>query len=101
MFIDDLDIFFADSGATATIGTTPISVLFDTPYRGIGIESGEVESSSPAATAKSSDVATLGIAHGTEIGISGTPGGEYDGDYTVIGMEPDGQGMTKLILERQ
>ncbi|MHC1697771.1 MAG: hypothetical protein AB9919_06885 [Geobacteraceae bacterium] len=102
MAFDDLDIFFGDFAATATVGiSAPISVIFDAPYKGISIETNEIEGYAPAATAKSSDVAALSIAHGTAISISGTPGSEYDGDYTVIGIEPDGQGLTKLILERQ
>jgi len=101
MFIDDLDIFFADSGVTATIGVTPIPVIFDAPYKGISIETNEIESYAPTAMAKSTDVAARSIAHGTSITISDTPCGEYDGTYKCIAMEPDGQGMTKLILERQ
>lgn len=101
MAFDDLDIFFNDFNVTATIGAIPIPVLFDAPYKGINIETNEIESYAPAATAKSTDVAARSIVHGTSITISGTPGGEYDGTYKCVGLEPDGQGMTKLILERQ
>lgn len=101
MAFDDLDIFFSDFNVTATIGTTPISVLFDAPYKGISIETNEIETYAPVATAKSSDVAAQSIAHGTSITISGTPGGGHDGTYKCVGTEPDGQGLTKLILERQ
>lgn len=90
------------SKATATVGTNdPFSVIFDSPYQGVSPQTNEIESYSPAATAQSSDVVANSIAHGTAITITGTPGGEYDGSYSVIGIEPDGQGMTKLILERQ
>jgi hypothetical protein len=96
----DLDAIF-DNGdfAVATVGTEPISAIFDAPFKAASPETGMVESSAPAATVKSSDVTACSIVHGTSIAISGTPGGQYDGTYTVIGIEPDGQGMTRLILE--
>jgi len=101
-FTTDIDMLFEEfADATATIGADSISVIFDAPYKGVSIETNEIEAYSPMATVKSTDVAALSIAHGTSIIISGTPGGEYDGTYTVIGIEPDGQGTKKLILESQ
>ncbi|RQW89949.1 MAG: hypothetical protein EHM79_02260 [Geobacter sp.] len=98
----DIDMLMDEfANATATIGTTPIPVLFDAPYQGVNPQTLEIESYAPAATLQSATVAAHEIGHGTEIGISGTPVGEFDGDYTVIGVQPDGQGLVKLLLERQ
>jgi hypothetical protein len=47
--------------------------------------------SEPSFTAKSSDVS--GLVYGNVIAIGGT-------NYTVRVLEPDGTGMTRLVLER-
>ena len=100
--LTDLAGIFADSEVTATVAPNdPFPVIFDAPYQGVSPHTNEIESYAPAATAQASDVAANSIVNRTELAISGTPGGEYDGDYAVVGIEPDGQGMTKLILERQ
>lgn len=85
---------------TATVGAAdPIPCLFDAPYKGVSLETGEIESSAPALTITSAQVAALSIVHSTSIAISGTPGGYDDDTYSVIEIHPDGAGLTKLILE--
>lgn len=89
-------------GVTATVGTNdPFPVIFDAPYEGRNPHTNEIESYSPAATAESSYIAANSIKHHTVLTIAGTPDGEYDGNYAVVGIEPDAQGMKQLVLERQ
>lgn len=92
----DLATFLADFGVSATYthaggaGAT-ISVLFDNAYIQANLGGVEVESLGPAATCKSSDVSNA--VHGDTLTISGTT-------YNIIGIHPDGSGITVLILSR-
>jgi hypothetical protein len=62
--------------------------IFDRQYAGVGEI--PVESYSPALTCISTDVAEIG--HGDELSVENT-------DYTVRSVQPDGVGVTVLILE--
>ena len=101
--LTDLDAIFdnGDFAATATIGGVGIGCLFDAPFRAVNPETGMVESSAPAATVKSTDAVARSVAHGTTVTISGAQDTQDNGDYTIVGVEPDGQGMTRLVLEKQ
>lgn len=92
----DLAVFLADFGVSATY--TPaggagaaISVLFDNEYAPMNLGGVEVESLGPAAQCKTSDVS--GAAHGDTLTIDGTR-------YSIIGVHPDGTGLTVLLLSR-
>ena len=71
---------------------TNIDVVFDNEF--IEVAGGEVGQGStrPIATANTSDVSDA--VNGTPILIDGT-------DYVIRETEPDGEGLTKLILEEQ
>ncbi len=91
---DDRGTMLADFGASVTWNTTDtITVVFDDAYvlDSVGQGAG-AESTAPAVLAKSSDVSAA--VHGTPLVYGGTT-------YHVIGIEPDGQGMTRLVLEKQ
>jgi hypothetical protein len=77
--------YTSDSGIPASI-----TVLFDNDYQGIDLASGQIMSSGPAAYCKSSDVPNA--TQGDEMTINGVL-------YTVIGIEPDGTGLTILRLK--
>ena len=86
----------ADFGVVATYTPSggappPITVLFAKAYIGVDA-TGEVvvESSNPKATALTSDVPTAD--HAATLVIDSVI-------YNVVGVQPDGQGMTELILE--
>lgn len=92
----DLDVFLADFGVTARYVSagnsgTDITVLFDNAYTPANIGRVEVETLGPAATCKTSDVA--GALHGDTLIIS-------DISYNIIGIHPDGSGMTILLLSK-
>lgn len=92
----DLDTFFDVSGFAVSASyvhgttTTSIAVLFDKPYlenelaAAVGIESNR-----PTCRAKTSDVANA--AHGDTLTINAIT-------YTVVGVQPDGNGVSTLIL---
>ena len=66
-----------------------IPVIFDAGY--IGAMGDRLESAQPQCLARSTDVADL--AHGCTITIGA-------GSYVVAGLQPDGTGITTVILER-
>lgn len=93
MFTEDLTPLFDETygfAVPATIGTATISVLFDNEYYGANGQEVTVATSKPVATCKTSDVAE--VARGETIAIEGI-------DYTVVDKQPDGRGVTLLILE--
>jgi hypothetical protein len=70
---------------------TEITVLFDKPYIGVG-SGGEVvvESSNPTAYCKTTDVSDAD--HAATLVINSTT-------YNVVGVQPDGDGLTLLELQ--
>lgn len=90
MFAEDLAPFFdTDAGfaQTASVGAASFPVIFDAAYQS-GMN-GLVETAGPACQAKSADVST--VVQGTTITIGATA-------YTVVGVQPDGTGVTTLQL---
>lgn len=89
---DEMAAFFdIDLGVSATYthGGVPatITVIFDNAF--VAVEG--VESLGPAATCKTSDVASA--AHGDTLVIGGVT-------YNITGVHPDGTGITILMLSR-
>lgn len=75
-----------DFATSATYNGSTINGIFDDEYvEGLDM----VESTGPQFLVRSSDVA--GIAHGAELVINSVT-------YTVVGVKPDGTGMTTLEL---
>lgn len=94
---DDIDIFFADfaipaiwtpSGGEAT----SIEVIFDAPFEAINVLTGEVDTTKPQCLVKSS--AVDGISKGDVIVCNGGP-------YYVVKPQPDGTGITTVILSTE
>ena len=83
-----------DFGVAATYnGSTTVNGIFDNEY----LEAIEgalvgVEASQPRFTCRTADVSSA--AHGDTLAIAGVT-------YNVVGVEPDGTGMTTLELEDQ
>lgn len=92
MFAEDLSAFFDVAGGfavNATIGGLPVAGIFDNGYQ--GALTGAIESSAPTFIAPTANVAA--VVQGTAITVNATA-------YSVTGVEPDGTGVTTLILER-
>jgi len=89
----DLDEFFFDFGLDAIFkGIKTIKVIFSRRYQEITPEGVVgVESNIPNALCK--DVDITGVKHGDTLQIGTTI-------YRVTEIQPDGTGITKLILER-
>ena len=95
---EDIAAMFEDDGLISTAAfshsggvAVDISVIFDNDFRAVNMADGVIESAGPQAVCKSSDVASA--VHGDTLAISGTT-------YNIIGIEPDGTGMTTLILSK-
>ncbi|HBG07671.1 MAG: hypothetical protein A2075_09105 [Geobacteraceae bacterium GWC2_58_44] len=98
-FADDSSIFLADSLHRAIVGANdPVQVLYDAPFQLEQIYEGRVETSSPACSMLDSDVASLSVKHGTSLTVMKIS--SLVGNFEVIGVEPDGVGMTRLILTK-
>lgn len=95
LITSDLDIFFSSDGfaVQATYEGRIINVIFDSEYQALEMLGGGVgvESSSPSALCKTSDVSNA--KHGDTLTISGTT-------YYVTGVQPDGTGITRLLLSK-
>lgn len=90
MFTEDLSVFFntAEFATAATVGATPVPVIFDAAY----LASLGIVGTNPVALAKASDSAA---AVGATIVISAV-------SYKIRGREPQDDGATVLLqLEKQ
>jgi hypothetical protein len=94
-FEEDLSLFLsADEFAVPAQAVTRHSevvqfqVIFDNGYTGGLVD--RFESAQPQAQARSADVADL--THGCAFSVNGV-------DYLVAGLQPDGTGMTTVLLE--
>jgi hypothetical protein len=90
-FTEDLTAYFntADFGVEAlwSESAEPVVVIFDKAF----IENLGIAGNSPVALAKESDFPD--VAEGQTLTISGTV-------YTIITSQPDGTGVTTLIMEK-
>ncbi|HAM40392.1 MAG TPA: hypothetical protein DCP69_03395 [Candidatus Omnitrophica bacterium] len=73
-------------------------VIYDAPFRLESVYEGHIETSAPACSMADADVAVLDIAHGSRITVK--KNGAFLGDFEVIGVEPDGMGLTRLVLTK-
>lgn len=86
MIVENFPAFLADFGVPATLGAAAFTVIFDAAYADpLGIAGTE-----PRALCVSADVSAATL--GTLININGAA-------YTVRDKQPDGTGMTVLLLE--
>jgi hypothetical protein len=95
-FAEDLSVFTDTSvfGVPAQAVTrhsevVTLQVIFDNGYSA-QLGAGLMEASQPQAVARSVDV--VDIAHGCAFSVNGV-------DYLVAGLQPDGTGMTTVLLE--
>lgn len=91
MFTEDLSIFFADFGVPATLGGVAVVGLFDQAH-----ELGNVGLVGMAGTQPVFTLATASLAGdpvGQPLVVNATT-------YSVAAHEPDGTGLSRLLLER-
>ena len=85
---DDLDLFFdlEALAVSATVGGATVSGIFDRPYK----EDEMVAGYAPVLYCKTS--AVTAVVEGTAVVIGGV-------NYEVAGIQPDGTGVTGLVLQ--
>lgn len=92
----DLHICFSDFGVPATVlvagaAVGETTILWESPGRVISPFSGGVETTGPAALIRAAQVEDFGITHGDGLIVAATT-------WHIVGLEPDGAGLTRLIL---
>jgi hypothetical protein len=86
----DRTAMLADYGSTVTkADARTVVAMFDNDFLAVDVDESEVESSEPTLLARTADVSSL--AHGDTLTISAV-------NYTVRGIQPDGTGMTQIML---
>ncbi len=90
MFTEDLSAFFSNDelADNATIGSATVAGIFENQF----VEVMGIEAVRPVFTCDEANVSS--IAHGDALTIKST-------SYQVAGIQPDGTGLTSLILEEQ
>jgi len=91
--INDLDDFLNNEefAVEVQIGERIIYGIFDDEYNAVNIQTGEIAQTEPQVIVKSSDIENLAL--DTEIIINGIV-------YKVKEIQPDGTGLTTLILSK-
>lgn len=88
-FVEDLDCFMLDFAIPATInGIADIDAIYDSAY----VLSDFTDTYLPSVLVKSSDI--VGVVQGYAVLVA-------DLSFVITSIQPDGTGMTRLILERQ
>lgn len=90
MFVEDHSLFFADYGVTAIVGGETVSVIFDNGYALGSVGPIGMASSQPMLTLATASVPASPV--GTAVVVGST-------NYTVGAHEPDGTGISRLMLE--
>ena len=86
----DRSALLNDYGTTVTkADTSTFTGIFDNDFLAVDLDESEVESTEPTLLARAADVSSL--AHGDTLTISAV-------SYTVRGIQPDGTGMTQIML---
>jgi hypothetical protein len=86
----DRSAMLADYGTTVTkANASTFTAIFDNDFLAVDLDESEVESTEPTLLARTADVS--GLAHGDSLTISAV-------SYTVRGIQPDGTGMTQIML---
>ena len=86
----DRNALLNDYGTTVTkADTSTFTGIFDNDFLAVDLDESEVESTEPTLLARTTDVS--GLAHGDSLTISAV-------SYTVRGIQPDGTGMTQIML---
>lgn len=94
--IDSVEIYFTDFAVDAAFShaggqASIIKVIFDNDFKAVNLATGEVESTGPQAVCKTSDVSNA--VHGDTLTVGCI-------SYYIIGIQPDGTGITILFLSK-
>ena len=98
-FAADNSIFLDDSPHSVAVGGETAPVIYDAPFRREEIYEGQVESSAPGCSMLDSDATRLGVQHATRLSVYKNET-TLVGNFEVIGVEPDGLGLTRFTLTK-
>lgn len=90
-FTEDLSLFFADFGVDATLSGQPVRGIFDRQYALQSLGDAGISGAEPAFTLTSASVPAA--IFGATLVIPG------QGSFTVREAQPDGTGLTVLMLQ--
>lgn len=88
-----LDTFGQSAEIGIFIGIKSYTVVFDSPGQIANIFTGQIETSAPSVIIADSDLAECEATHGTVVETGGVR-------YSIIAIDPDGTGFTRLSLTR-
>ncbi len=93
--VSDIDDFLDEDefAVQITYDSVQIPAIFDAGFQSVSVGGMEIEGQGPTAMVKSADVD--GIAHLDQLVI---PVDGTQTKYKVVGIQPDGTGLTTLIL---
>lgn len=86
----DLPVFFADFGVAATLDGNAVRGLFDNGYAQGNVGMLGMATTQPTLTLASTDVPADPVGAAVLVGVAA---------YVVAAHEPDGTGVTRLLLE--
>jgi len=86
-FVEDLTPFFSEFGETCTVDGVQITAIVDSPYT----QALDVATSAWSLTCRAADVTTV---------VFNDTATVRSVSYRVVGIEPDGTGVTVLRLEK-
>ena len=90
MFVEDLSHFFPDFGVPVTLGGTAVVGIFDNGYDAMGMGRVGMASTQPMLTLPTASVPSGVVGQAATVNATA---------YTVVAAEPDGTGITRLMLE--
>lgn len=90
MFVEDPSAFFADFGAPCTLAGSSVTAIFDAAFALGSVGPFGMASTQPALTLATANVPANPV--GTTAVVGGT-------SYLVAAHEPDGTGISRLLLE--
>lgn len=91
-FTEDLALFFSTNGFAddAVLSGVAVKGILSRPFQVAGLAGAGSESTAPVFTLPTADVPTDPVGQEVEIG---------DDTYTIQGVQPDGTGVSRLLLE--
>lgn len=90
MFVENTAAFFTDFGQTVTVGGAAVSAIFDNGYALGSVGPIGMASSQPSLMLASASVPANPVGTAVLVGAA---------NYVVGAHEPDGTGMSRLLLE--
>ena len=90
-FVEDISVFLADFGVLVTLGSGQVRAIFDNGHARAEVGYAGMAGTQPMLTLATADVPT------SPLGLSVTVGSV---SYQVAAHEPDGTGISILLLER-